>query len=380
MMRDMILSNARLVLADEVIEGTLYVVDGTIAAIDHGKSANPAAMDCEGDLIIPGLIELHTDNLEKHFAPRPGVSWPALPAAVAHDAQLATAGITTVFDAVCLGDIFAHSERVQQLSCMIDAICAGQRLGHFRADHFLHLRCELSYRYVIDLFDEYAGNDLVGLVSLMDHTPGQRQFVDVEKYRQYYKKKWGLRDDALAAFTLEQNEAHDRYSRDHRKILVDKCHDRELPIASHDDASIEHVQEAIVDGAVIAEFPTTLEAARAAHKNDLKVLMGAPNLVLGGSHSGNISAMDLSRHGLLDIVSSDYVPSSLIHGLLRIAGEGGLALDKAIALATVNPARAAGMEDRGEIDAGKRADLVRVATHDDFPRIVSVWRKGQRIV
>jgi len=376
-----LLTNARLVLEDEEIDASLLIEGGRIVAIDPVVSEAVPVIDCDGDYILPGFVELHTDNLEKHFAPRPGVNWPAVPAAMAHDAQLASAGITTVFDAVCLGDLFRASNRVRQLDAMSAAIGHCQSHGIFRAEHMLHLRCELSFDGVVELFDKHVDDPLVRLVSLMDHTPGQRQFVNFDKYKEYYQKKYSLSDAEIEEFTKKQQRAHAEFSDQNRAILVDRSRARGLPIASHDDATTGHVAEADAFGAVISEFPTTLDAAREAHGRGMHVLMGAPNLVLGGSHSGNVSAMDLHREGLLDIVSSDYVPASLVQGVFLLADEGGNgSLARSVALASANPASAAGLEDRGSITVGKRADLIRVTQRTDHPVVVSVWREGRRVV
>ena len=374
-------TNAKLVLADEVVSGTLSVADGKIDGIDSGRSNLPGVVDCAGDYILPGLVELHTDNLEKHFAPRPRVTWPGIPAVLAHDAQMAAGGITTVFDAVCLGDLFPNSGRVRDLQRMSEAIAHGHMLNIFRAEHHIHLRCELSFEGVVGLFDDHADDPLVGLVSLMDHTPGQRQFVEMSTYREYYQKKYGLNDRELEDFAGKQRAAHDMFSDRHRGELVARSRARRLPIASHDDATPAHVAEAVSYGAIIAEFPTTMDAARAAHESGLKVLMGAPNLVLGGSHSGNVSASSLAAAGLLDILSSDYVPSSLLQGVFILAGEDAdRGLPDAVGKASASPARAAKLTDRGELAIGKRADFLRVSTFEDIPVVVSAWREGRRIV
>ena len=376
-----IFTNARIVTRDDVVHGSVRVVDGEIAEIGNGVSRAGGAIDLDGDFLLPGLIELHTDNLEKNFSPRPGVAWPGIAAAIAHDAQLAAGGITTVCDALCVGDLHARSKRLLHLDEMADAISEGQTRGAFRADHLLHLRCELSYMGVIDLFQDFLGNALVRLVSLMDHTPGQRQFVSVEAYRRYFQGKYGMSDAEMEDFVARQTEAHDKYSVKHRAILVEMCRERGWPIASHDDATVAHVETASDDGAVVSEFPTTVEAARAARDRRLGVLMGAPNLVLGGSHSGNVSALELARNGLLDILSSDYVPSSLIQGVFLLKNtDANISLPDAVAKVTHTPARVLGLDDRGEIAPGKRADLVRVREDGELAIVMSVWRHGSRIV
>jgi alpha-D-ribose 1-methylphosphonate 5-triphosphate diphosphatase len=378
-MTEQILTNARIVTAETVIEnGTMIVAHGRIVAVAREPTRAPGAVDCEGDYLLPGLIELHTDNLEKHFAPRPGVRWPADNAVIAHDAQLAACGITTVFDAVAIGDIGAGGVRVEALHDMLDAIRRAQSNKHLRAEHLLHIRCEVSFEATADLFRSLAGTPLIKLVSIMDHTPGQRQFVDPDKLKLYYTKKHGMSDAEFSRFCIDRLDAHQRFAARHRKEIVALAQDHGYALASHDDATPAHVEEAVADGMTIAEFPTTIDAARASHGAGLAVLVGGPNIVLGGSHSGNISAAELVESGVVDIISSDYVPSSLAHAIFAIAARG-IGLPAAARMASFNPARAVGLDDRGELAAGKRADWIRVRPVDGAPVIRDVWREGRRI-
>lgn len=380
-MSDMIFTNARVVTTDEVVDGTVLVQRGEIAGVSDGRSDVPSAMDLDGDYLLPGFVELHTDNLEKHFAPRPGVVWPPVPAAVAHDTQIAAAGITTVFDALAVGDLNENSDRLQNLENMSVALREARERNLLRADHKIHLRCEVSHSKAVQIFDEYVDSAGVQLVSLMDHTPGQRQFTSMETYKRYYQGKYGMSDDDLARFIEVKRQSQERYSAPNRLDIVGKCRDRGITMASHDDATTEHVDEAVENGVTIAEFPTTVNSATKAHEAGLGVLMGAPNLVLGGSHSGNVSAMDLADLGVLDILSSDYVPSSMIHGVFMLWQSGAKpSLPEAVASVSGTPAGAVGLTDRGEIAPGKRADLVRVSMHQDTPTIVSVWREGNRVI
>ncbi|RRV71549.1 alpha-D-ribose 1-methylphosphonate 5-triphosphate diphosphatase [Stutzerimonas stutzeri] len=377
---EQILSNARLVLADLVIHGSLLIRDGVIADIAAGTSSLPQAQDLNGALLLPGLIELHTDNLEKHMSPRPGVDWPSASAVLTHDAQIVAAGITTVFDALSIGDINPKGKRMQQLGVMLEAIAAAEAAGQTRAEHRLHLRCEVSHPQCLELFRELVEQPLVQLVSVMDHAPGQRQFARMEKYREYYMGKYHLSPAEMDAFVTEQLANSARHSDQQRAAIVDICHSRELALASHDDATLDHVEESAGYGMAIAEFPTTFEAAEASHARGLKVLMGAPNIVRGGSHSGNIAAADLARRGVLDILSSDYYPASLLQAALGLAEQdNGYDLTRAIATISLAPARAAGLDDRGEIAVGLRADLVQAQVHKGQPVIGQVWRQGRRV-
>jgi alpha-D-ribose 1-methylphosphonate 5-triphosphate diphosphatase len=293
---------------------------------------------------------------------------------------MAAAGITTVFDAVACGEVDPGGARVTNLRAMVDSVRECQARGHLRTDHRLHLRCEVSWAAVVDTFESLADEPLLGIVSLMDHSPGQRQFVRHDKYRIYYMGKFGLSDAEMDAFTQRQTEASARYSATHRRAIAATCRDRGLILAAHDDATLEHVAEAAELGTRFSEFPTTLEAARAAHKADMKVLMGAPNLVRGGSHSGNVSAGTLAEAGCLDVLSSDYVPISLMHAVFLLhRGSAHIALPQAVATASAAPAAVVGLDDRGAIAPGRRADLVRVHDTGDAPVIRAVWREGRQV-
>jgi len=373
-----ILRNARLVLADRVVSGSVQFKDGLIASIDEGPAQ--AGTDLDGDYLIPGLVELHTDHLENHYRPRPGVFWDAQAALHAHDVQIAGSGITTVFDAVRIGsdvdlpDMGAHVER------LVTAIRAGREDNRLRADHFVHLRCELPTPDVLDHFEAYASDPTTRLASVMDHTPGQRQFTSIEDYKRFYKDKMGRTQAELDQYVADRLDEQARYSHANRKAIARRARELGLPLASHDDATLAHVEEGMADGVRIAEFPTTLEAASAAHDAGLAVLMGAPNVVRGKSHSGNISATDLVRAGLLDVLSSDYVPFALLHAAFILPERvPGMSLSQALLTVTLNPARAAGLDDRGQIAVGKRADLVRVEVIRGLPVVRGVWRQGERV-
>jgi alpha-D-ribose 1-methylphosphonate 5-triphosphate diphosphatase len=381
-----IASNARLVLSDRVIEnGWLAVADGTIA--DFGEGAGPeTGYDFRGDTIIPGLIELHTDHLEPHFNPRPEVFWNPMAAVLAYDSQIAASGITTVFDSLRAGDeTEAEVPKKKSFSTEVfelaDALKIAREADLTRADHHLHLRCEICAWNVVEEAEKFLERHDVDLISLMDHTPGQRQFRDVEKLLVYWRRKLSRPDSELLKIMDTRVAFHALRAEPHRRSLVDMAHKHGVVLASHDDATAEHVAEAIGDGVAIAEFPTTVEAAEASHEAGIRVLMGAPNVVRGGSHSGNVAATDLARHGVLDILSSDYIPASLIMAAFALPQVvPTIDLAGAIRTVTLNPANAAGLTDRGEIIAGKRADLVRVTIAEGHPVVRAVWRQGRRVV
>ncbi len=378
---ELLLTNARIVTENEVFTGTLKVRNGLISTLERGNTSITGARDCQGAYLIPGLVELHTDNLEKHFSPRPGVIWPSHPAVLTHDAHIVSSGITTVFDALSVGDVVDDSNRLAHLRTLIDALAETRKAGMLRADHLLHLRCEVSFGETLKLFEDLVDHPLLQLVSVMDHTPGQRQFVREDKYRQYYQGKHGLSDSEMDTFTRKRKESALLHSDRNRKAIVAICQARGIPLASHDDATLAHVMESAEFGMSIAEFPTTLEAAKASHEHGLRVLMGAPNIVRGGSHSGNIAAADLAAAGVLDILSSDYYPASMLDAAFRLAAmeDNNYDLARAIATVTATPARSANLHDRGLIEPGKRADLVLVEPRGQLPVIHNVWRSGERV-
>ncbi|TRC93518.1 alpha-D-ribose 1-methylphosphonate 5-triphosphate diphosphatase [Mesorhizobium sp. WSM4303] len=378
MTAETVLTNARIVLADEIVEGSLLLRDGLVAGIDagHGRSGE----DMGGDYIIPGLVELHTDHLEGHYAPRPKVRWNPIAAVLAHDAQVATAGITTVLDALRVGmdeDADLTSDDIRKLADAIEDSVAQDRL---RADHFLHLRCEVSAPDCLQAFANFDGDERVRLASLMDHAPGQRQFVNLETYAYYYQRKLKLTDRDFKLFCEKRMGESAQNSGPNRVAISAACQERGIVLASHDDATSGHVDEAIEQGVRVAEFPTTLEAAKASKEAGLGVLMGAPNVMRGASHSGNVSARTLAGDGLLDILSSDYIPFSLIQSAFFLGDVvEGISLPQAVAMVSKNPAEAIGLNDRGVIEQGRRADLVRVRVDDHVPVVRTVWRQGRRV-
>lgn len=372
-MTEVVLTNARIVLGDEVREGSVLVRDGVIADIGANGAVGE---DLGGDYLVPGLVELHTDHIEPHFAPRPGVRWNATAALQAHDAQIAAAGITTVFDALRVG-VYSETITASDMRLLGDAIASAKAEDRLRADHLIHLRCEVSAPECAGEFEAFKHDPNVRLISMMDHAPGQRQFASIEAYRVYHmgkSKKTLAEFEAFCARRVKESEAN---APGNRVAIAQFCQEHGVTMASHDDATAEHVEESMRFGVKVAEFPTTMDAARASHEAGLAVLMGAPNIVRGGSHSGNISAGALAEAGLLDILSSDYVPVSLMHAAFKL-GES-IALPEALALVSRNPAAALGLEDRGEIAVGKRGDLVQVRMADGVPVVRKVFREGTRV-
>jgi alpha-D-ribose 1-methylphosphonate 5-triphosphate diphosphatase len=373
-----LITNARVATADEIVLGTVELHENRFTDVQPGITSLAAAEDWGGDYLIPGLVELHTDNLEKQLEPRPSVRWPALPALLIHDALISSAGITTVLDAMGVGDFDEHSVRAQGLKAATQALHQARERALLRAEHLLHMRCELACDNMLEVVTPFLDDPIVRLVSIMDHTPGQRQWMDLERFRVYTQRNQRWSDEYLEQVVNERQQMQARNAERNRLGLLELCRRRDIPLASHDDTIPEHVAEAVDSGFVISEFPTTQRAAHAAREHGLGIVMGAPNLVRGGSHSGNVSALGLAREDLLDCLSSDYVPHSLLHGAFLLRDLAGWSLAKAVRAVTLTPARLVQLHDRGEIAPGKRADFVRVRELDGVPVPMMTWREGER--
>ena len=379
-MTDTILANATLVMPTETLRGQVRLSGGRIAEIAEGTGVPAGAINCGGDLVMPGLIELHTDNLERHIQPRPRVDWPHGAAIIAHDAELASVGITTVFDALRVGSVVSNEDAnySEYARALADEILELRGQGALRISHFLHLRAEICSETLVEEMAKFGPRDSVGIVSLMDHTPGERQFRDVSKLRDYVIGRHGLTEEVFQQHLAEQRALRARVGDLHEATAVAEARRYGAVLASHDDTTAGQVAVSAGHGVHFAEFPTTVEAARACHAHGIRVMMGAPNLIRGGSHSGNVAAEELARADLLDILSSDYVPSSLLSGALMLGDLWG-DMARGIACVTAAPAEATGLDDRGHLVPGARADVIRVARIGTAAAVRGIWVEGRRV-
>jgi alpha-D-ribose 1-methylphosphonate 5-triphosphate diphosphatase len=363
-----------------VIAGEAVLRDGVVVAVDARPSPSPQALDWSADWMIPGLIDIHTDNLEKHYQPRPGALWDAYGAALAHDGQCASAGITTVLDSLSLHGRKDGLDREVSLGPMIGGIDAAQADGALRAEHLLHLRCEVTNPELLRLLEPHVDNPRLKLLSVMDHTPGQRQTSDVGRLKQRMVAA-GRSEDEIGEMLARRHSGRDPTAAEsNRRSVVAFAREYGVPLCAHDDATVEQVDEAHADGCVIAEFPVTLAAAQAARRHGMGICMGGPNFVRGSSHSGNLSARECAEHDVLDILASDYVPLSMLRSAFMLIDDFGWPAQKALATVAAGPARSLGLNDRGEIAPGQRADLVRVSRRTaGWPVPAEVWRQGRRV-
>ena len=372
-------SNARLVLEDVVLHGAVFLgANGNIADIVGGASPILGTEDCNGDFLLPGFVDVHTDNLERQVQPRSQVRWPSLSAFLAHDAQCAAMGITTVANALCVGDAGFESGRIQTLKNAVVDLSALDASGSLRADHVLHLRCELSAPNMQELFEAVMDHAKLQMVSLMDHTPGIGQYANLDKFRKSRRDE-GYSSAELEGMIAEAQARHHAHSEKNRGYLLEQLKYSPLVMASHDDRTEAEVLRNAQDGIKVAEFPVSMEAARTARQQNMAIVVGAPNVVRGGSHSGNVAVTDLVKARCVDVLASDYVPNALCEAAFRLVDDGLLALPEAVRMITAAPARMLGLPDRGAIRVDLRGDLVRIRLVDGHPIIRSVWKSGQRI-
>jgi len=373
------LTNAITVLPGGLERTTLVVRDGLIHRINAAHAATSRRVDCAGDYLLPGLIELHTDNLERHIEPRPGTFWSTDRAIMSHDAELAAAGITTACDAITLGADTGEGARELAYLDAISSIAEAEVQGLLRAQHLLHVRCELGGAHLRESLQIAVARRTPRMMSLMEHVPGFGQWRDVAQFRNHYSRRYNLAAEQLDALIARRKTDREQFAARNRAAIVDVAGRCGSLLASHDDAFVADVEQAAQSGCTICEFPTSIEAARAAHQRRMFVIAGAPNIVRGGSHTGNVAASALAAEGLIDVLSSDYCPSSLLQAVFHVAADGVMSLAEAVSMASSRPARALALHDRGVIEEGRRADLIRVRNTPRGPVVVSAWSGGRQV-
>lgn len=358
----------RAVMPDACVAAEIVLQAGAITDVTLRDTPSDSAADWGDDLLIPGLVDIHTDNLEKHYEPRPGATWDNIGAVMAHDGQCASAGITTVFDSLSFHNSDWAGDRGAFAPILIKAIDDADAAGLLRVEHLLHLRCEVTNQNLLAQIAAHIDAPRVKMLSLMDHRPGQRQLHQMKV----------LVVDGIEVPELEHDEA---LCARNRAAVAAIAHERRVALAAHDDETPDHIAEAVLLGCTIAEFPVTTVAARLSRERNMQIAMGAPNFVRGKSSSGNLSAREAADRDLLDILASDYIPLSMIRSAFMLTeAPFHWSLPRAIATVTANPARSAGLDDRGRIAPGLRADLVRVAyAAGGWPRPVEVWAHGARV-
>jgi alpha-D-ribose 1-methylphosphonate 5-triphosphate diphosphatase len=368
------LTGAQIVLPNETLnDAAVLIEEGVITAIDPASHQGATEVSLKGCMLMPGMIDLHCDALEKEAEPRPGVHFPFDFACAQADKRNAAAGITTVFHALSFANAELGVRNNATAAELARAIHVWQ--AHALIDNRVHARYEITDITAPPVLHELIANGEVHLLSFMDHTPGQGQFKDVDAYRNYLArtyKKDAAEIEALLADKLAQGEgAFERMA-----SLSAAARAAGVPLASHDDDRPEKVGIVKGLGVAVSEFPINLETAQAARAAGLATLFGAPNILRGKSQSGSMRALDAVLADVADCLCGDYSPAALLPAVLRLPELAGIPLHEAVALVTRNPARAVGLSDRGEIMVGKRADLVAVRTLGHLPQAACVWSAG----
>lgn len=368
------LTNARIVLENDILNSaSLLIEDGQISAIDPTSSNGAKEVDLQGKLLMPGMIDLHCDALEKEVEPRPNVFFPLDFACAQADKRNAAAGITTVYHSLS----FANDELGVRNNEMAGNVARAVHDWHPHGlvDNRVHCRYEITDEYALPVLKQLLNEQSMHLVSMMDHTPGQGQFKDLAAYRDYLTRTYKKTADEVSVIVERKTEAAaGAFAR--MQSLAEAAHAAGIAVASHDDDSPERVATMKGIGADISEFPINIPAAKAAKAAGMATIFGAPNILRGKSQSGSMKAIEAIHEGLADCLCADYAPAALIVAVMRINEQTELDLPAAVRLVTANPAKAAKLNDRGLIAMGKRADLIAVDMPGGLPQVSHVWVNG----
>ena len=366
-----IITNAKIVMPDRILNGSVMIENGKIEKITSDKIEGDNIIDAKGKFLLPGLIDIHGDDLEKEISPRPSVNFPIDFALINLDRKTAACGITTKLHAIAY---FEDELKGRHPAKSKEILKTLNRLrDKLLVNNLIHARCEISS----DISDilQVIDDPCVKLISIMDHTPGQGQFKNIEDYKAYHKRVYGLKEEEIERI-LNRKREHDKMS-NLRKVL-DKAHKTGIPIASHDDDTDKKVEFFHSLGVKISEFPVTLEAAKKAKELGMIISMGAPNVVRGRSSTGNLSAIEAIKHNLVDVLCSDYSAEAMLYAPFILERKKLMTLNKAVNLVSLNPARAIGMDDEvGSIEPGKQADLIIVDKIDEIPVVTKTIVNGK---
>lgn len=371
------LSNFTLVLPGEIVShGSVRMEDGVIAEIRNEPVAG-GAIDGGERFLMPGFVDLHGDMIEREIAPRPNAMMPIDFGIHELDKKLAAAGVTTAYAAISFAteSVYGHVRSLEVTSAVIEGI--NRLRNSLLIDHKVHARYEITNVGAAATLEKLLVADQIDMVSLTDHTPGQGQYNNIEAYVASISERRAITKDMAMEvvqkrIAMREDPAIDAKLRE----IVALSLRHKLSLASHDDDSAAKVAEMHDLGVTISEFPVTLDAAEEARRRGLWTLMGAPNALRGQSMSGNLSALDAASAGLLSVIAADYHPAAFVPGIFKIADAMDGNLPAAVAMATSNAARSAGLLDRGEIAVGQRADLV-VVEKGDVHRIRATFRAGR---
>jgi alpha-D-ribose 1-methylphosphonate 5-triphosphate diphosphatase len=378
-MNSFIIYNATIITPDEVIEkASLLIEDGIIASIDRANilSDNDCDLiDAQGAMVMPGIIDIHTDALDAEIIPRPGADIPVAIAFRELERKMSGCGFTTVYHSLHMGYEVAelHSRSKYTRSEVFDTVYRSS-IGQTLLNNKIHLRYELSgvhsYNAVIELIDK----GYVSMLSVMDHTPGQGQYPK-PVFMSQMLKAGKTEEQALAEYDLRTSRP--KIQNEKLKALIQHAVKKGIAVASHDDDTVEKVNLMRGMGVNICEFPINLETAEHAINLGMHVVGGASNILRGGSLTGNANMTEAVTKGVVDTLCSDYYPPAILHSIFKLHQQEGLTLPEAVKLASLHPAKAAGIAGQtGSIEEGKDADLLIVKMVDNIPMVTHTIVRG----
>lgn len=377
------IKNGRIVTPDQIIEGkTLLLDNDRIFNLCQFDGTADKTIDAHGRYILPGFIDVHSDKIEQFIFPRPTAKFPFELALKECEKELLQLGITTIYHSFSLykDELLGKSplrtkESVLEMTELIADIQNRSHLIH----HRFHLRLEIDNIAAFDIAKEMIARHLVHEISFMDHTPGQGQYRSLEVYRDTVEKYHGMENEGKTFDeVMEYHQNKEMLSFAQLKELSELAHANHITVASHDDDTVEKLEVNRQLGVDISEFPITEEVAKTAHDMGFYTIAGAPNILLGGSHSGNMSAAQAIQKGSVDILCSDYFPQALLHSLFVMRDKYEQTLPDMVNKVSLNPARAMGIDkDYGSIAPGKKADLVIADILDGYPVVTHVLVDGK---
>lgn len=381
-----LLRNGTVVLPDAVLEGQTVVIDGSHIADIYPDRAEEAGMgeDLQGKTVMPGMIDIHSDMIENYIQPRSTAMMGFELGLKEAERVLASCGITTMFHSISMyrdgsWDVKAirQAPQVKKLASLISTYRHDVRLIR----HRYHLRYEIDNLACYDDVMKMIEDGQVDLLSFMDHTPGQGQYKNLDIYRKHQPNEGRDMSDAEFDALLEAERTKETVSFEGLMALADCARRHGVAIASHDDDTVTKLAVNKDLGVRISEFPITLEVAKAAVDAGFMTVVGAPNILLGGSHSGNLSALDAIKADAASVLVSDYYPQALLHAVFTLARKEDIPLWQAVRLVTLHPAQAVGLDgDIGSLECGKQADLLVVSEQNGTPTIEQVYVAGDCVV
>lgn len=361
--------DGKFIPADLLIEGSIIIEVSKYGFYDK-------VIDFENRKILPGIVDLHCDGIEKEIEPRPGASFPLDMAIIEFDKKLALQGVTTIFHGISFKDEELQKVRTNEYAReIVERIHFMQNNNTTLVDNFIHLRFEITNHQGIPLIKELIADKKINILSIMDHSPGQGQFKTLESWKKYHLNTYDLKESEIGKYLKEK---FSRRKMGYVEELTKFAKDYGIVLLSHDDDCKEKLNTLRALGVSISEFPLSLDVAKDAKDMGMGVGMGAPNVVRGGSQSGNIAARLLIEEGVCDYLCSDYHPSSMLLSPYKLRDEINLPIEKGFEMITSIPAKLIGLNDRGTISKAKLADII-VVDESFYPRVVFTVKKGNII-